>query len=206
MLSVLLVDDHPIVRLGLRKLLSELPTLTVAAEADSAGAIDLVRRCPFDLALLDLSLPDRSGFRMLRRMRIERPAMRVVICSAHEDEAYVARAFEAGACGYLMKASATNDLLDGVRDVLLGRRAIARPVATATRPGDAQPPLHAVLSSRELEVFVQIASGMTRQQIARRHSVAVTTVAAQRMAILAKLRLRSGSELAYYAVKHRLIP
>jgi DNA-binding NarL/FixJ family response regulator len=207
MIRVLLADDHGLVREGLRGILAKGADIEVAAEAATGDEVlALVRKREFDLALLDLSMPGLSGLALIKRLRVERPKLRILVLSMHGEAQYAARALKAGASGYLTKDSAAAQLLGAIRKIAAGGVQISETAAAqligASPAGDA--PLHEALSDREYEVLRQIVAGRTVTDIADALSVSVKTISTHKARILQKLNLAGTADLVRYAIEHGL--
>jgi DNA-binding NarL/FixJ family response regulator len=209
MLKVLIVDDHTITREGLRRILSDHPQIATVGEAgNGADAIALVEAREWDIVLLDISLPDRSGLEVLKIMKKARPQLPVLVLSMYPVDQYALRVLRAGGAGYLTKESAPDQLLEAVRKVTGGTRYITPEVADYIAQDwteDTTQAAHEKLSDREFEVMRLIASGKSVGDIARGLCLSVKTVSTYRARILQKLRLRHNAELTHYAVVNRLI-
>jgi len=209
MIRVMIVDDHDVVREGLRQILSETSDIEVTAEAATGNdALDLLRKGGIDVMILDLNLPDRSGLDVLQQVRASAPRVRVVVLSMNPEESFAARALRAGASAYIGKRAARQDLADAVRAAAGGRRFLtdkaAQSVALqALDAGERLP--HELLTDREFEVFQLIAAGRPPREIASQLSMSVKTVATHRAHIFEKFGASSNAELAQYAVRHKLI-
>lgn len=207
--SILLVDDHAVVRNGLRTLLSANRRLRVAAEAETAR--EGVRKAladKFDVILLDISLPDMTGIEATKLILAERPRQAIVIFSMHSDREYCVRALRAGAMGYVTKQGAPEEVMKAVETVSVGRRYISPLIAehlvgAMLDPADERAP-HEVLSDREFEVLRLIGAGETPTQIAQRLCLSVKTVSTYRSRLLEKLGLDNNSQLIRYYVDHGL--
>jgi DNA-binding NarL/FixJ family response regulator len=209
MLRILVVDDHAVVREGLKRIIDDAPGMEVGAEAGSAAeALDQVRAGPWDVVVLDLDLPDRGGMELLGDIKRGFPNLPVLILSFHAEEAYGVPVLQAGADGYLMKDSDSGQLVEAIEKVASGGKfvtdSLAEQLATAVG-GGAGNLRHAVLSEREHEVFRLIASGLAVSQIAARMSLSVKTVSTYRRRVLDKMGMRNNAELTHYAVKHQLV-
>lgn len=206
---ILLADDHQIVRAGLKQLIDAEPDLCVAGEAaTSAEALALLREGDWDLVLLDISLPDRTGVDTLRLIRNHLGDIPVLIVSAFPEEQYAINLLRAGANGYLKKDSDVDEILRAIRVVLQGRRYLSATAADLVASRLDQPgagPAHQDLSEREFQVLCKLASGMSVTQIADELFISVKTVSTYRSRLLEKLQLGSNAELTYYAVKNGLI-
>lgn len=209
MIRVLIVDDHAILRRGLMQIISEASDMEVGAEAETgAQAVKLAREQRFDVVLLDLTMPDRSGFDTLQQLKKEKPKLAVLILSMHPEEQYAVRALKAGAAGYLNKQSAPALLLSALRQVASGHRYVSAKVAedlAGAIARDPDRPLHETLSNREYETLRLMASGRTASQIAADLSLSVKTVSVYRARLLEKLQLKNNAELTRYALQHELV-
>ena len=203
--KVLLVDDHPVVRQGIARILAtEIPDLSLAEAMDGASALDELRERPPHLILLDLSMPGENGLSLLRKIRREFPSVPVMIVSMHPADQFAQRALEAGAVGYVAKDSDPRELVDAVRAALAGRRHVPADVQEAARL-DREPPAHAALSDREYQVLRMIGAGRTVTEIGTELNLSVKTVSTYRARILEKLELRTSAELIHYAVVNKLV-
>ncbi len=206
----MLVDDHSIVRAGLKQIFEDCTDIVVDCEAASGQeAIDLLRARPVDGVMLDLSMPDRSGIDVLRRMHGERADLPILIVSMHAEEQYAMNVLKAGASGYISKASAPAEILKAARTVLAGQKyvspQIAQQLAAAFAGGDAHSSPHEKLSTREFEVFCKLAAGESVSAIAEELFLSVKTVSTHRTRILEKMNLHTNADLTYYAIKNELI-
>lgn len=207
MIRVLLADDHEIVRDGLRRILGASGDVQVAGEARNGDeALALARANDYDVALLDMSMPGLSGIDLIKRLKAEKPRMKLLVLSMHGEPQYAARALKAGAAGYLTKDSAAEQLVGAIRKVaaggvLVSEAAAAGLLAASTGEG----PLHSRLSDREFEVFKQLAGGASPTEIARRLHLSVKTVSTHKTRIQEKLGLASTAELVRYALEHQLL-
>lgn len=208
MIRVLIADDHAIVRRGIRELLAETPDIEVGAEAATpAEALERVRREPFDVAVLDLSLPGRGGLDLLAELKAERPELPVLILTMHPEDQYAVRALKAGAAGYLTKESAPEVLVDAVRRVAGGGRYVSPALAEKLAlhiGGAAGSEPHEALSDREFQVLRLLAAGRTVGEIAEELSLSVKTVSTYRARVLRKMGLKTNAELMQYAFRHKL--
>jgi two-component system, NarL family, invasion response regulator UvrY len=208
-IKLLMVEDHAIVREGLKLILEGLPDIHVAGEAGNAAeALKLVRKLSLDLVLLDISLPGQSGLDLLKLIKAEQPDLCVLVLSMYPEDQYALRVLKAGAAGYLTKESAPEQLVGAIRKVAHGGKYISQPVAEklagewASRRSEA---LHDTLSDREFEILRLIASGMSSSRIATEVRLSVKTISTYRARIIAKTGLRSNAELTHYAIKHGLV-
>jgi DNA-binding NarL/FixJ family response regulator len=208
-LRVGIVDDHAIVRQGLRQILQDTEDMLVAGEADcSAEALRLARGEAVDVMLLDISLPDRHGIETLKLIKKEFPRLPVLMLSMHTEDQYAVRALRAGSAGYLTKASAPAQLVIAIRTVASGRNyispAVAEELAKSVRQDSERPP-HELLSDREFQTLRMIASGKTVSEIANELALSVKTVSVYRARLLEKMGLKNNSEITHYAMKHALV-
>jgi two-component system invasion response regulator UvrY len=208
-LRILIVDDHPIVRQGLRQTLADTARIGEIAEAATPQeALDFIRQREWDAVILDIGLPGRGGLEVLKDIKGEVPRLPVLILSMHSEQQYAVRALRAGASGYLTKEAAPNDLIDAIRKIVAGRRYISPEIAERLATEltvDAARPLHASLSDREFDVLRSIASGQTVGEIADRLSLSVKTVSTYRARILEKMRLKNNAELMHYVLTNHLL-
>ena len=208
MIRVAIVDDHAIVRAGLRQFLSEQIDLEVTAEAaDGRAALDLVRAGGFDVLVMDLSMPGQGGVDALVAIRARAPGLPVLILSGFPEEHYATALLRHGASGYLNKECDPEEIVDAIRTVHQGRKYVTRAVAELLAEGlvSVERPPHEQLSEREFQVFLRLAQGESIGQIAQGMSLSVKTVSTYRTRLLEKMRLSSNSDLTYYALKNGLI-
>ena len=209
MIQVGIVDDHAIVRSGLRQYLSEHVDVRVVGEAaNGREAIDLVRNTAVDVLIMDLSMPGQSGLDALAMLRAKSPDTGILILSGHPEEHYAMNLIRQGASGYLNKECEPSEILEAIRTIALGRRYITPVVAELLaqqlyRKDDA--PVHEQLSEREFQVFLKLAKGATASEIAEILSLSVKTVSTDRTRLMEKMALSSNSDLTYYALKNGLI-
>jgi two-component system, NarL family, invasion response regulator UvrY len=212
-ITVLICDDHMIVRQGIRQSLAEAADIEVVAEAaDGPAALQRLRQGGIDVLLLDIALPGRDGLDVLRQARAEHPRLPVLMLSTYPDRHYAVRSLKLGASGYLNKSADSEQITAAVRRVAMGQRFITPPVAellaAAIGPeaGAAETPLHALLSHRELQVFDRLAQGRSVGEIAKDLSLSSNTVSTYRARILDKTGTRNDVELALYAVRRQQAP
>jgi len=208
MIRVGIVDDHGIVRSGLRQFLSEEVDLRITGEArNGREALELARGGEVDVLLLDISMPDQGGVDALAAIKARFPQLPVLILSGFPEAQYATALLRQGASGYLNKDCDPNDIATAIRTVALGRRYITPAVAEMLADGlggDDRPP-HELLSERELQVFLRLAQGQTVGQMAESMFLSVKTVSTYRTRVLEKLKLQTNSDLTYYALKNGLI-
>ncbi len=210
MINIGIVDDHAIVRTGLKEFFSEQVDLRVVGEAASGReAIDLVRTFPeLDVLVLDLSMPGQSGMDALAMIRAKAPDLGILILSGYPEEHYAMNLIRQGASGYLNKQCEPMEIVNAIRTISQGRRYISPAVAELLaqqlnrKEGGAS---HEQLSEREFQVFLKLAKGETASDIARDLSLSVKTVSTYRTRLMEKMMLNSNSDLTYYALKNRLI-
>ena len=209
MVRVLIADDHAIVREGLKQILADTGDIVVAGDAGSGGdAIRMARAASFDVLLLDISMPDRSGIEVLKQVRQEFPKMAVLMLSMHREDQYAIRSLKAGAAGYLNKQSAPDELVNAIRQVAQGRKYISPALAQqlANQVGDDHAlPLHETLSDREYQTMMMIAAGKTVSEIALELVLSVKTISMYRTRLLQKMKLRHNAELTHYAIRNQLV-
>jgi DNA-binding NarL/FixJ family response regulator len=203
-IRVLVADDHSIVRDGLKRILAASGDLEAAGEAaDGDQALALVKANDYDVAMLDMSMPGLSGIDLIKRLKLEKPRLRILVLSMHAESQYAARALKAGAAGYLTKDSPAEALLAALRKVAAGGVHIGdAAAATLLKSGDRPP--HETLSDREFEVLRFLVEGFGPTEIAERLHLSVKTVSTHKTRILDKLGLGSTAELVRYALEHRL--
>lgn len=209
MISVMIADDHAIVRQGLKQILSETDDIKVTGEAETGfQAVKIARQQDFDVMLLDISLPDRNGIEILKQIKKDRPYLAVLMLSMHNEHEFAIRALKAGAAGYLTKQSAPAQLVVAIRQVAAGNKyvspAVAQELANIINV-DADKPLHATLSDREYQTLCFIAAGKTLSEISSEMFLSPKTVSVYRARLLEKLKLTNNSELIRYAIKNKLV-
>ncbi len=208
-MKVLIADDHAVVRRGLKQILADdYKTLTVGEAQNAHDTLRLVREQDWDIVVLDISMPGKSGLDVLKELKQVRPKTPVLILTTHSEELYAVRAFKAGAAGYMTKESAPEHLIEAIQKVISGRRYISPVLAEilAAHLGGAVDKLqHESLSDREYEVLCLIASGKTVGQIADELSLSVTTISTYRARILEKMGMKNNAELTHYAIRNKLI-
>jgi DNA-binding NarL/FixJ family response regulator len=206
---ILIIDDHEVVRDGLKKIFEEQPSKANFGEAsNTAEALKLAREQEWDIAVLDLTLGDRSGLDVLRELKQIRPNLPVLILTMHSEEQYARRAFKGGAAGYVTKDSPRAELLEAINKVVGGGKylssALAEKLIVDLERGNDRP-VHEMLSDREFEVMRLIASGKTVGEIAEILSLSDKTISTYRSRILEKMGLRTNAELTHYAARNSLV-
>lgn len=205
MIRVLLADDHKIVRDGLKRILAANPDIEVAAEApDGDAALALVKANDYDIAMLDMSMPGLSGIALIKRLKTEKPKLRILVLSMHGEQQYAARALKAGASGYLNKDTAADQLLVAIRKIAAGGVHISESAAASLVSSIEKSP-HETLSDREFEVMRLLVEGLGPTQIGERLHLSVKTVSTHKTRILEKLGLGGTAELVRYAMENKLI-
>jgi two-component system, NarL family, invasion response regulator UvrY len=208
LIQILIVDDHAIVRRGLKQILADESDIRVSETADPREALGLIRGHEWDLLVIDLDLPGRSGLELLQDVKRERPSLPVLILSVHPQEQFAVRTLKAGAAGFLSKDTAPEDLVKAIRKILRGGKYISESVAEQLVSGlhrqyEGAP--HESLSDREFEILRLFGAGKTATKIAEMLSISVATVRTYRARILDKMGLKTTAELVRYAVQHRLV-
>jgi DNA-binding NarL/FixJ family response regulator len=206
---VFIADDHPIVREGLRRILAADTGFDVVGEAKNGHEVlSAVRTDEFDVLLLDLSMPSRSGVDLIRQVKVERPDVRILVLSMHDEQQYAVRAIRAGASGYLMKDTAAQQLVTAINRIAAGGMYITPAVAEALALGLQSPGeelVHKRLSDREYEILLLLAGGESVTKIGERLHLSVKTVSTHKTHILEKMNLGSLAELVRYAIAHNLV-
>jgi two-component system invasion response regulator UvrY len=210
MIRIAIIDDHAIVRAGLRQFFSEQVDLTVVAEASNGrDAIDIVRKGDVDVILLDLSMPDQSGVDALAAIKARAPDLPVLILSGFPEEHYATTLLRQGASGYLNKECDPEEIVKAIRTVYRGRKyitaGVAELLADSLGGSAGDRPAHEQLSEREFQVFLRLAKGETIGHMADSMSLSVKTVSTYRTRVMEKMKLESNSDLTYYALKNGLI-
>lgn len=209
MIKVCVVDDHAVVREGLKRIISENPGMSVTAEAgDGNEALKVIQNQPFDVVLLDITMPNKNGMDVLKELRARMPRLPVLVLSMHAEEHYAVRVLRAGASGYLTKESAPEKLIQAIRQVVRGGKYVSAAVAERLvyqLDSDTSKPAHENLSDREYQVMCMIGSGKTVTDIADELSLSVKTVSTYRVRILEKLNMKNNAEVARYAIKEGLV-
>ena len=209
MIKVIIADDHPIVRAGLKEIIKENNYITVVGEASKGSELlEQVRHHDYDVILLDLTMPGMDGIDVLKQLKIERPHLPVIILTIHPESQYALRILKAGASGYLTKDSASDELIKAILKVHDGGKYIsqnlAEKIAFALDQDVSKLP-HETLSDREYQVLCLIGSGKTVSQIAAALALSVKTISTYRARILEKMQLTNNAELIHYVIQHNLV-
>ncbi|HTK82644.1 MAG TPA: response regulator transcription factor [Bacteroidota bacterium] len=208
MINILIVDDHAVVRQGLKKILSEEPDMVVLDEAESAEQLlEMIGTKKWDIVILDITMRGKSGLDVLHQLRQEYPQIPILFLSMLPEEQFAVRALQAGAAGYMTKGAAPEDLVKAIRKISAGGKyissSVAEKLATQLDTGVDQLP-HEKLSEREFQVFTKIASGKPLTRIGEELNLSVKTVTTYRTRVLEKMTMSSNAELIRYGIEHKL--
>lgn len=207
MKRILIIDDHEVLRDGVKRVLEKLPDATFGEAGTVPKALKLVREQDWDLVLLDISLGERSGLEVLKELKQIRPHLPVLILTMHSEEQFARRALKAGASGYLTKDSPRAELVKAVQKVMNGGRYISAPMAEKLifdLDKDTDRPVHETLSDREFEVLRLMASGKSAREISGMLSLSSSTISTYRGRILKKMGMKTNAELTRYAIQNKL--
>jgi DNA-binding NarL/FixJ family response regulator len=209
MTNILIVDDHPLVREGVKKVLAGEPDISIVAEAKDASEITrYIDTNEVDLVLLDISMPGKDGLEALKEVKLRFPTLPVLILSMHPEERFAMRALEAGASGYVTKMNTTEELVKAIRTVRSGKNYMSSILAdklVSQLQSKSPPPTSNVLSDREFQILRLIASGKTAGEIARQLYLSVNTVNTHRRRILEKMSMKTTVELIQYAIQNQIV-
>lgn len=209
MKKILLVDDHNIVRQGLRNLIALESDLEVAGEAASGvEALKLVRNNTYDVVVLDISMPDKNGVDTLHDLKHTAPDLPVLILSGYAEEQYALNLIRSGCKGYLSKDADSDEIIKAIRTIANGKRYISAELAELMSNELSHPSeklLHETLSDREFQVFFKLAGGLSPTEIANELNISIKTVSTYRTRILEKMSLKTNADLTYYAIKNELV-
>jgi len=209
MIKILVVDDHALIRKGLKQLLEDCPDLQVTGEAASGNeAINKVRAEHFDLLLLDINLPDKHGIEVLKQFKSEQPDLKIIVLSMYPEEQYGVRALKAGAMGYINKQSASDTLINAIQQVVSGKKYISETLAEQLLNnliGESQELMHQSLSNREYQTLCLMASGKSLNDISEIMSLSPKTVSVYRSRMLSKMGFSNNAEAIHYAISHHLV-
>ena len=209
MIKIIIADDHPIVRAGMKQIIAEAADLVVADEADDGHKLlSKTRQADFDVVILDITMPHMDGLDVLKQLKIEKPKLPVIVLSIHPEDQYALRVLKAGASGYVTKASAPDELINAIRKVYRGGKyispAIAEKLAFQLDANFKEMP-HEALSDREYQVLCMLASGRTATEIASELALSVKTISTYRARILEKMGMKNNAELIHYAIQNQLV-
>jgi two-component system invasion response regulator UvrY len=209
MIRIIIADDHPIVRAGMKQIISQAADMQVAEEADDGRQLlHKIRSENFDVVILDITMPHIDGLDVLKQLKIEKPKLPVIILSIHPESQYALRVLKAGASGYVTKTSAPDELINAIRKVYRGGKYISASVAEKLAfqlDADFEEMPHEALSDREYQVLCMLASGKTVTEIADELALSVKTVSTYRSRILEKMDMKNNAELIHYAVQNKLV-
>jgi len=207
MIKVLIVDDHPFVRRGVKQTIEEDSGLMVAAEAENGEtALKLIEEKQFDVVVLDLSLPGISGLEVLERIREKHPALPVLILTMHSEEEYAMRVLKTGASGFLNKEAVPATLVEAIKKIAGGKRFITPSLAEKLLfPTETGKKLHESLSNRELQIMKMISIGKAPKEIAAELDISVKTVSSYRVRIMEKMGLKCNADLIKYCIEQKLL-
>jgi DNA-binding NarL/FixJ family response regulator len=209
MIKVLIADDHPLARRGLRDIFEDEDDIEVAGEAENGRLmLEQLRQGTYDVVMMDLSMPGLSGLDLLKQLKSEKPRLPVLVVTMHPERRYAVRALKAGASGYINKGSAPEEILAAVRKLAQGGKYASSSLTESLvrridEPDDKAP--HELLSDREFQVLCMIASGMTVSEIAHKLSLSVNTISTYRTRILTKMDMENNAQLTQYAISAKLV-
>lgn len=208
MIRILIGDDHAIVRRGLKQIVEESSEMVVDEAENGREVLEKTDKKDYDILILDISLPDRSGLDILKHLRVVKPDLPILILSIHPEDQYALRVLRAGAAGYLSKDSAPDELVSAIHKVSRGGKYITTSIAEKLvfdlDKTTGEPP-HEILSDREFQVMCMIASGKTVGEIAEGLCLSVKTISTYRTRILGKMSLKNNAEITHYAIKNQLV-
>lgn len=210
MIRVMVADDHPLVREGLKSILSDCPDIVYAGDADNGNVLQAkLAEEQFDVVLLDMFMPGKHGIELIKIIKDDYAKMPILVLSTHKEDIYAVRTIKAGAAGYMCKDYAASELINAIRKVASGGRyispAVGELMANEMHHKSSEALLHTLLSDREYQVFLLTASGLGTKEIADKLNVSVKTVSTHKARIKDKTRLSNTSEIVRYAMKHALI-
>jgi two-component system invasion response regulator UvrY len=209
MIKILIADDHPIVRMGLKQVVGDTANVRVVDEAGTGEEVlSKVSANKYDVILLDVTLPDMSGLDVLKRIKQMKPNMPVLILSIHPEKYYAVQALRAGASGYVTKNRAAKELIEAINKVATGGKYISASLAEILASNlnvGLEIPSHQKLTHREYEIMLLIASGVTLKEIAHKFSISTKTVSTHRFRILKKMGMRNNADLIHYGIENQLL-
>jgi two-component system, NarL family, invasion response regulator UvrY len=205
-LRILIVDDHAIIRQGLRQLLADaFPETTFGEANNGAEALDLIWKQSWDVVLLDITMPGQSGLDVLKQMATAQPNLAVLVLSMHPEDQYAVRVLKAGAAGYITKNTASEEVVSAVKKVLAGGKYVSASLAETLAAGLITQNEHEALSDREYQVLRLIAAGKSVKEIGYDLSLSVKTISTYRSRVMEKMNLKSNAEIIRYAMDHKLV-
>lgn len=209
MIRVLIADDHPVVREGMKQILADAADMVVSGEAvDGQDLLEKVRAKDWDVVVLDLSMPGPSGLELVKEVKRRRPGLGVLVLSMHAEDQFAVRVLKAGASGYMTKETAPDELIRALRKIAGGGRYVSPQLAEKLAfnlEHDAGRPSHELLSDREYQVLCLIGSGKTVKDIAEDLSLSIKTISTYRTRILEKMKLKTTTDLIRYTIHHQLV-
>jgi two-component system invasion response regulator UvrY len=209
MIKVCVVDDHTVVREGLKRIISENSGMAVTAEAGNGlEALKIIKNEPCDVVILDITLPEKSGLDVLKELHAESPSLPILVLTMHAEDHYAVRVLRAGAAGYMTKDTAPSQLVQAIRKVIRGGKYVSSTLAEKMAfdlDGDSSKHAHEILSDREYQVLCMIASGQSVTEIADKLTLSEKTISTYRVRILEKLNMKGNAELTRYAIKEGLV-
>ena len=208
-MEILIVDDHNVVRQGLKQIIQEEYSSASFGEAGTGNeALEKMRNKNWDIVILDITMPGKSGLEILKQIKLETIKTAVLVLSMHSEDQYAIRILKAGAAGYLTKESASTELITAIKTILGGRKYINTSLAEKLANNleiDTNKPIHELISDRELQVLCLIASGKTVSEVATELCLSVATISTYRARILEKMNMRTNAELTHYAIREGLV-
>jgi DNA-binding NarL/FixJ family response regulator len=210
MIKVMVADDHPIFRAGIKHILSKFSDIKVSCEVDNgADLLKKIREEQFDIILLDMSMPGISGVELIKQIKSEQPKLPILVLSTHKEDIYAVRTIKVGASGYVCKDNASTDLVQAMRKVASGGKyvtpVLAEQIALDMSSVAADISPHTLLSNREFQIFLMIAGGKSITEIAEELTLSVKTVSTHRVRIKEKMNLSNNSDFMRYALTHKLV-
>jgi DNA-binding NarL/FixJ family response regulator len=209
MINILIADDHPVVRKGMKQIIEEATDMKITDEASNgAEVLSKISKNDFDIILLDITMPGRSGLEILKEAKKIKPKIPIIVLSIHPEQQYAIRALKAGASGYLTKSSAPEELITAVRIVSEGRKYISPSLAELLASdliADKEKLPHETLSNREYQIMCLLCSGKRLTDISEELCLSVKTISTYRTRILKKMNMKTNAELTYYAFQNRLV-
>lgn len=210
MINILVVDDHAVVRAGVQYFVADLPDMQIGGEAATAQeAIRLIRSQHWDIVLLDIAMPDKSGVEVLKQIKREKPQLPVLMLSMHPENRYAVQILRSGASGYVQKEALATELVNAIHTILRGHKYISPAVAELLTADpatlDMNKALHEILSAREYQIFYKLGQGEGVTKIADELCLSVKTVSTYRSRVLEKMNMSNNADIIYYAIKQNLI-